>query len=127
MELSRSLDDSKWIVTFVSDDAPVKLYLYDRQTKKATLLFSVRPLEKYKLSKMKPVEFTARDGMKIYGYVTTPVGMHAESLPMVLYVHGGPWGRDAWGYNPYAQWLANRGYAVLQINFRGSPATASST
>ncbi len=120
-KLSRTLDDSKWIVTFVSDDAPVTHYLYDRPSKKATFLFADRPaLEKYKLSSMKPVEYTARDGMKIYGYLSLPVGMEAKNLPMVLYVHGGPWARDVWGYNRYAQWLANRGYAVLQINFRGS-------
>ena len=119
--LSRTLDDSKWIVTFVSDDAPVTHYLYDRASKKATFLFTDRPaLEKYKLASMKPIEYTARDGMKIYGYLTTPVGMDAKNLPMVLFVHGGPWGRDVWGYNRYAQWLANRGYAVLQVNFRGS-------
>jgi dipeptidyl aminopeptidase/acylaminoacyl peptidase len=119
--VSRSLDDSKWIVTYVSDSAPVYWYLYDRPSKKATLLFSNRPqLEKYKLSSMKPIEFAARDGMTLYGYVTTPSGVEAKSLPMVVFVHGGPWGRDVWGYSSYAQWLANRGYAVLQINFRGS-------
>jgi dipeptidyl aminopeptidase/acylaminoacyl peptidase len=69
---------------------------------------------------MKPIEFTARDGMKLYGYLTTPAGVEPKSLPMVEFVHGGPWGRDEWGYNRYAQWLSNRGYAVLQINFRGS-------
>ena len=119
--VSRSLDDSKWIVTYVSDNAPVYWYLYDRPRQKATLLFSNRPqLEKYKLSSMKPIEYTARDGMTLYGYLTTPAGIEAKSLPMVVFVHGGPWGRDVWGYNPYAQWLANRRYAVLQINFRGS-------
>ena len=119
--LSRTLDDSKWIVTFVSDDAPVTHYVYDRASKKATFLFTDRPaLEKYKLASMKSIEYTARDGMNIYGYLTTPVGMDAKNLPMVLFVHGGPWGRDVWGYNRYAQWLANRGYAVLQVNFRGS-------
>lgn len=120
-DLSQSLDDQEWIVGFVSDDAPEYWYLYDRSKKQATLLFSNRPqLEKYKLSAMKPIEFTARDGMKLYGYLTTPEGMDPKSLPMVEFVHGGPWGRDVWGYNRYAQWLANRGYAVLQINFRGS-------
>jgi len=119
--VSRTLDDSKWIVTFMSDDAPVTNYLYDRPSRKATLLFTDRPaLEKYKLSSMKPIDFTARDGMKIYGYLTTPAGMDAKNLPMVLFVHGGPWARDEWGYSRYAQWLANRGYAVLQVNFRGS-------
>jgi dipeptidyl aminopeptidase/acylaminoacyl peptidase len=120
-DISSSADDTKWIVGFVSDDAPEYYYLYDRASKKATLLFSNRPaLEKYKLSEMKPIAFTARDGMKIYGYVTTPAGMSAKNLPMVEFVHGGPWGRDEWGYNRWAQWLANRGYAVLQVNFRGS-------
>jgi dipeptidyl aminopeptidase/acylaminoacyl peptidase len=119
--ISRDLDDDKWIVTYVSDDAPTYFYLYDRPAKKATPLFSNRPaLEKYQLSPMKPIEFTSRDGMKIYGYLTTPAGMDAKDLPMVLWVHGGPWGRDVWGYDRYAQWLANRGYAVLQANFRGS-------
>lgn len=119
--ISRDLDDDKWIVTYVSDDAPTYFYLYDRPAKKATLLFSNRPaLEKYRLSPMKPIEFTSRDGMKIYGYLSTPAGVDAKDLPMVLWVHGGPWARDVWGYDRYAQWLANRGYAVLQVNFRGS-------
>jgi dipeptidyl aminopeptidase/acylaminoacyl peptidase len=69
---------------------------------------------------MKPIEFTAHDGMKLYGYLTTPAGVEAKDLPMVEFVHGGPWSRDEWGFNRYAQWLSNRGYAVLQINFRGS-------
>lgn len=119
--ISRSLDDKKWIVGFESDDAPEYWYLYDRTSKQPTLLFSNRPqLEKYQLSKMSPIEFSARDGMRLYGYLTTPVGMEAKKLPTVLFVHGGPWGRDVWGFNRYAQWLSNRGYAVLQVNFRGS-------
>jgi dipeptidyl aminopeptidase/acylaminoacyl peptidase len=119
--VSPNLDNTKWVVTFVSDDAPVYWYLYDRGSKNATLLFSNRPaLEKYRLASMKPLEYSARDGMKLYGYLTTPAGVPAKNLPMVLFVHGGPWGRDEWGYNGYAQWLANRGYAVLQVNFRGS-------
>ena len=119
--VSQSLDDNQWIVGFVSDDAPEYWYLYNRSSRQATLLFSNRPqLEKYTLSVMKPIEFTARDGMKLYGYLTTPAGMEPKNLPMVEFVHGGPWGRDEWGFNRYAQWLSNRGYAVLQINFRGS-------
>jgi dipeptidyl aminopeptidase/acylaminoacyl peptidase len=119
--ISRDLKDDKWIVTFEGDDSPVYYYLYDRATKQATMLFSNRPdLEKYKLAKVKPVEYTARDGMKIYGYLTTPAGADAKNLAMVVFPHGGPWGRDLWGYDPYAQWLANRGYAVLQPNFRAS-------
>jgi dipeptidyl aminopeptidase/acylaminoacyl peptidase len=121
VDLSQSLDDKKWIVGYVSDDAPEYWYLFDRATKHSTLLFSNRPqLEKYALSKMRPIEFTARDSMKLYGYLTIPAGMEPKNLPMVLFVHGGPWGRDEWGFNRYPQWLANRGYAVLQINFRGS-------
>jgi dipeptidyl aminopeptidase/acylaminoacyl peptidase len=119
--ISANLEDTKWVVTFVSDDAPVYWYLYDRASKQASLLFSNRPaLEKYKLATMKPIEFSARDGMKLFGYLTTPVGMEAKALPMVVFVHGGPWGRDVWGFNGNVQWLANRGYAVLQINFRSS-------
>ena len=119
--ISRDLADDKWIVTFEGDDAPIYYYLYDRPAKKATLLFSNRPaLEKYKLAKVKPIQYKARDGMTIYGYLTTPAGQEPKNLPMVVFPHGGPWGRDLWGYAPYAQWFANRGYAVLQPNFRAS-------
>jgi dipeptidyl aminopeptidase/acylaminoacyl peptidase len=119
--ISRDLADDRWIVTLEGDDAPVYYYLYERATKKATLLFSNRPaLEKYNLAKVKPFEYKARDGMTIYGYLTTPSGSEAKGLPMVIFPHGGPWARDLWGYDPYAQWLANRGYAVLQPNFRSS-------
>jgi len=121
IRLSRNLDDTKWVVTYSCDDAPTRWFLYDRPAKTASLLFSARPdLEKYQLSRMEPIEYTARDGMTIYGYLTVPEGVEAEQLPMVLLVHGGPWHRDVWGYNPWAQWLSNRGYAVLQPNFRGS-------
>lgn len=118
---SRDLADNTWIVSYAVDNAPGPTYAYDRASKKATFLFSDRPaLEKYKLTKMQPISFQARDGMTIYGYVTLPVGLEPRSLPMVLSVHGGPWGRDMWGLNNEVQWLANRGYAVLQIDFRGS-------
>ncbi|MFQ5490368.1 MAG: alpha/beta fold hydrolase, partial [Phycisphaerae bacterium] len=113
--------DRTWIVAYTMDDGPVYYYAWDRPTQKATLLFSNRKeLESVKLSKVKPVSFKADDGMKIYGYLTTPPGVEAKNLPTVLFVHGGPWYRDSWGYNPVIQWLANRGYAVLQVNFRGS-------
>ena len=118
--VSRDLDDKTWIVSCDLDDAPVTFYSYDRATKSATLLFTARPaLEKYKLAKMQPISIRARDGMTLYGYLTLPPG-GGKNFPMVLDVHGGPWGRDTWGLNNTAQWLANRGYAVLQINFRGS-------
>jgi dipeptidyl aminopeptidase/acylaminoacyl peptidase len=113
--------DKTWLVYYVMDNGPVYYYTYDRASKKATLLFSNRPaLEKYTLARMQPISFQARDGMTIHGYLTLPVGVPQKNLPMVLNVHGGPWGRDTWGLNSEAQWLANRGYAVLQVNFRAS-------
>jgi len=84
-------------------------------------LFSNRSdLERYTLARMRPISFVARDGLTLHGYLTLPVGVPPKNLPMVLNVHGGPWARDTWGLDPEAQWLANRGYAVLQVNFRGS-------
>jgi dipeptidyl aminopeptidase/acylaminoacyl peptidase len=119
--ISRDLADNTWIVSYRVDNAPVTTYSYDRASKKATPLFTDRPaLEKYDLAQMQPISFTARDGMTIYGYLTLPVGLEPRNLPMVLLVHGGPWGRDVWRLDDEVQWLANRGYAVLQINFRGS-------
>jgi dipeptidyl aminopeptidase/acylaminoacyl peptidase len=119
---SRDLADNAWMVGYVVDNAPLSTYAYDRASKKATFLFSDRPaLEKYKLAKMQPISFQARDGMTIYGYLTLPAGLEPRDLPMVLRVHGGPWvERDTWWLNEEVQWLANRGYVVLQINFRGS-------
>jgi dipeptidyl aminopeptidase/acylaminoacyl peptidase len=118
---SRDREDKTWLVGYTTDDGPVYYYAYDRGTRTATLLFSHRPeLEQYRLAKMQPIEFTARDGMKIFGYLTLPADKEPKNLPLVLNVHGGPWARDTWGFDPEAQWLANRGYAVLQINFRGS-------
>ena len=117
---SRDFEDKTWIVSYVVDDGPVAFYTYDRAAKKATLLFTSRPeLEKYKLAKMRPISFPARDGMTIHGYLTMPAGVE-NAAPTVLLVHGGPWGRDGWGYSSLVQMLANRGYAVLQVNYRGS-------
>lgn len=119
--ISRDLADQTWLVAYVTDDGPVYYYAYDRQSKSSRLLFSSRPeLEDLQLASMQPVAYTARDGLTIHGYLTTPVGIAARHLPTVLLVHGGPWVRDTWGYDPQAQWLANRGYAVLQVNYRGS-------
>src|ERR1700735_4332430 len=117
----RDLADKTWLVSFSSDRAPARYYSWDRGSRKASFLFSVQPkLDDAALAPMKPIEFTARDGMKINGYLTLPIGVPAKDLPLVLAVHGGPWGRDNWGFAPYTQLLANRGYAVLQINFRSS-------
>lgn len=117
---SRNLADTTWLVAYMTDDGPVYYYAFDRASKTFTFLFSNKPkLEGLPLSSMEPISYTARDGLTIHGYLTKPVGV-ATPVPTVLLVHGGPWARDTWGYNPQAQWLANRGYAVLQINFRGS-------
>jgi dipeptidyl aminopeptidase/acylaminoacyl peptidase len=120
--VSSTLDEpKKWVVAYNADDGPVAYYLYDRATKKAEFLFvNNSKLEKAKLARMEPIEYKAKDGLTIHGYLTKPVGVEAKNLPAVLLVHGGPWARDTWGYDPLAQFLANRGYAVLQVNFRGS-------
>ncbi|MBM4072375.1 MAG: S9 family peptidase [Planctomycetes bacterium] len=119
--VSRDLADRNWLVSYTNDDGPVYYYAYDRETKQPTLLFSQQPqLEGLMLAQMRPMSYKARDGMVIHGYLTVPVGVAPKDLPTVLLVHGGPWARDSWGFNPLVQWLANRGYAVLQVNYRGS-------
>jgi len=119
--LSRDRADQRWILAALRDAGPTEYYLWDRAAKKATHLFSNRPaLEGLPLSPMKPVTIAARDGLKLVSYLTLPAGVPAKDLPLVLLVHGGPWARDSWGFNPLHQWLANRGYAVLSVNFRGS-------
>lgn len=118
---STTVDDQTWIVSYNTDDGPATAYLYDRANKKATFLHSNNSkLEKLQLARMEPIEFKAQDGLLIRGYLTLPVGLEPKNLPTVLLVHGGPWARDRWGYKGLVQFLANRGYAVLQVNFRGS-------
>jgi dipeptidyl aminopeptidase/acylaminoacyl peptidase len=117
---SRDRADQNWLIGFTTDDGPVSYYAYDRKEREGIHLFDDRPeLKEYALASMQPVSFEARDGLTIHGYLTLPPG-ERENLPTVLNVHGGPWARDEWGYDPEAQWLANRGYACLQVNFRGS-------
>ena len=119
--ISRDDDDQTWLIAYTVDNGPVPFYAYDRKRQHATFLFDNQPdLNHYTLSPMQPISFTSRDGLTVHGYLTLPVGEQPRNLPMVLDVHGGPWGRDTWGYNPEAQWFANRGYASLQVNFRGS-------
>ena len=123
---SRSLDDKTWIIAYEQDNGPVLYYSYDRDAKKATFMASHRKaLENVKLSSMHSVVIKSRDGLDLVSYYSLPVGLDnngktEKPLPMVLVVHGGPWHRDSWGYNSLHQWLANRGYAVLSVNFRGS-------
>lgn len=118
---SRDRADKNWIVTYQTDDGPVAYYAYNRDSKKAEFLFvNQSALSKYTLAKMEGVTIKARDGRELVGYLTLPVGVEAKNLPFVLNVHGGPWARDTWGYDPEAQWFTNRGYATLQVNFRGS-------
>jgi len=125
---SRTLDDSYWMVVYLMDNGPVRYYRYNREAQEAQFLFTHRgELEGLPLVEMHPVVVKSRDGLNLVSYYTLPVesdsdgdGYPTEPLPMVLYVHGGPWFRDNWGYNPIHQWLANRGYAVMSVNFRGS-------
>jgi dipeptidyl aminopeptidase/acylaminoacyl peptidase len=125
---SRSLDDNVWTVAYDKDDGPVMYYFYDRPEKKAEFLFTNRKeLEDLQLSKMHPVIIESRDSLNLISYLTLPFWTDKDDdarpdqpLPMVLFVHGGPWSRDAWGYDPFHQWLSNRGYAVLSVNYRSS-------
>ena len=126
--VSQSRDDRYWVVLLMRSDASPKFYLYDRDAGNATSWFDMRPaLAEQKLALMHAVEIPARDGLKLVSYYTLPVevdsdsgGKAAHPVPMVLFVHGGPWGRDDYGYNGTHQWLANRGYAVLSVNYRAS-------
>ena len=114
-------DESLAILSVVSDTNPGMVYLYDRAGQTLEKLYDSRPdLPSEHLAPMQPIRYKARDGQEIPGYLVTPKGVPAENLPTVILPHGGPWGRDYWGYNPLAQFLANRGYAVMQPNFRAS-------
>jgi len=119
--VSRDHADETWLVAFSRDADPRSFFTYCRQTRKADFIFHDQPeLAEYELAPLEPIRFTSRDGLTIEGYITFPVGVERKALPMVLAVHGGPWGRDQWGFDPTSQWLANRGYVCLRVNFRGS-------
>lgn len=116
-------DDSrtKWVVAFNDDREPGVTYHLDSGSGESEFLFRPRPLlDPETLAPMQPVRITARDGLVLRSYLTLPIGVEPVNLPTVLLVHGGPWARDSWGYQPEVQFLANRGYAVLQVNYRGS-------
>jgi dipeptidyl aminopeptidase/acylaminoacyl peptidase len=113
--------DATWLIGFTNDSGAVPFYAYDRATKSGSFLFEHQPaLSRYELAPMEPFSFTTRDGLTVHGYATFPPGADRAGLPMVLNVHGGPWVRDSWGFNAEAQWLANRGYLCVQVNYRGS-------
>jgi len=121
MFLGRDDADRSWLVGFTNDTGPIPYYSFDRSERRGRLLFVHQPsLERYELAPMEPFSYPARDGLTIHGYVTFPVGVPRSGLPAVLNVHGGPQTRDAWGYDPEAQWMANRGYLSVQVNYRGS-------
>jgi dipeptidyl aminopeptidase/acylaminoacyl peptidase len=118
--VSRDRDDRVWVLSFTADDGPLAFHAFDRTTRESRFLFHHKPrLAEYELQPMEPFSFTARDGLEIHGYLTFPPDGRT-GLPAVLDVHGGPWHRDAWGFDATAQWLANRGYLCVQVNFRGS-------
>ncbi|GCE25608.1 peptidase S9 [Dictyobacter alpinus] len=119
--VSRDNADENWVVAFIADNGPVPYYVYHRKEQSAEFLFVNMPaLSNYTLAQMQPVSYSARDGLTIHAYLTLPVGEIQTNLPLVVNVHGGPWARDSWGLDAEAQWFANRGYACLQINYRGS-------
>ena len=118
---SESKDESLWIFYVNSDTDPGKAYLYERPSKKITHLYTPRPeLPTESLVHMQSIKYASSDGLKIPAYLTLPATNDKVKVPGVVLVHGGPWARDYWGYNSFAQFLANRGYAVIQPNFRGS-------
>ncbi len=118
---SSTKDEKLFLIYANADTDPGASYLYDRTSKKLTLQYQAREkLNRAHLAPMKPVKYPSSDGMEIPAFLTLPKGVEAKNLPAIIVPHGGPWYRDSWGYNSFAQFLANRGYVVLQPNFRGS-------
>lgn len=118
---SSDKEEQKFIVRTYSDRSRGGYYVFDQSTETLTKIADISPwLNEDELAEMKPIHYTSRDGIIIHGYLTMPKGRISKNLPVVINPHGGPWLRDNWGFNPEVQFLANRGYAVLQMNFRGS-------
>jgi dipeptidyl aminopeptidase/acylaminoacyl peptidase len=119
--LGRDRADRRWLVQDVVDAGPAAFLLYDRESAAIEPLFSHQPdLAGHRLAAVEPFEFRARDGLAVHGYLTFPPAAPRRALPTVVAVHGGPWARDNWGYRAESQWLANRGYLCVQVNYRGS-------
>jgi len=119
--VSSTKDENLWLISANSDTEPGEVHLFDRKNKKLTKQYSIREtLVRENLAPMKAVTYKSSDGLEVPAYLTLPKGVPAKNLPLVVNPHGGPWARSNWGYNSYAQFLANRGYAVLQPNFRAS-------
>ena len=118
---SATADEQRWIVVGSSDTEPGEVFVYDRGRRSLVSQYKVRDkLGREHLAPMTPITYASSDGLRIPAYLTLPRGVAPRNLPLVVVPHGGPWGRDGWGYDTYAQFLANRGYAVLQPNFRAS-------
>jgi dipeptidyl aminopeptidase/acylaminoacyl peptidase len=118
---SSTRDEKLWLVSASSDTEPGATYLFDRSTKQLTLQYRIREdLNRSYLAPVQTVRYKSSDGLEIPAYLTLPKGVTPKNLPTVIFPHGGPWARDSWGYDAFAQFWANRGYAVLQPNFRGS-------
>ncbi len=112
---------TRWAVSVITGAGPVLYYVHHRSDGSLRFLFTHQPeLEEYRLARMEPIEFTARDGVTVHGYVTWPPGVERRGLPAVVNVHGGPWARNSFCFDEEAQLLANRGYVCIQVNFRGS-------
>lgn len=118
---SHNKAEDTFIVRTYSDRSLGAFYIYNSTTDDLKLLSTVSPwLDENQLCEVKPIQYTTSDGFTIHGYLTLPKGLAAKNLPIIVNPHGGPWHRDVWGFNPEVQFLANRGYAVFQMNFRGS-------
>ena len=119
--ISHNHEETRWVLYSGSDRSMGTYYLLDSDKMELTKLFELTPwLDEKLMAETTPIEYRSRDGLRIRGYLTLPREADPQGLPLVVNPHGGPWARDSWGFDPEVQFLASRGYAVLQMNFRGS-------
>jgi len=119
--VSHTRDEQTWLISAHSDTEPGETYLFERKPRKLTLQYKIREkLPRESLAKMQAIRYPSSDGLEIPAYLVIPKGVEPKNLPVIVFPHGGPWARDTWGYQPYLQFFANRGYAMLAPNFRGS-------